>query len=92
MTIGGVSWPTPAQNIAGYFLCTAPLSAQSFTIPKWVVSTLPPTGTGHIGIAPYPTGYIWIGQSNNPVTFQATGLDKGILMDEFFNGFPVYFQ
>jgi hypothetical protein len=57
-----------------------------------VLSTLPPTGTGYIGIAPYPTGYIWIGQSNNPVTFQATGLDKGILMDEFFNGFPVYFK
>ena len=91
VTIAGVS-VAAGGNLAEGFMCIAPLSAQSFTIPKWVVSTLPPTGTGHIGIAPYPTGYIWIGQSNNPVTFQATGLDKGILMDEFFNGFPVYFQ
>ena len=91
VTIAGISIAT-GGNLDGAFMCTAPLSAPSFTIPKWVLSTLPPTGTGYIGIAPYPTGYIWIGQSNNPVTFQATGLDKGILMDEFFNGFPVYFK
>jgi uncharacterized protein (TIGR03437 family) len=97
VTIGGVSWPTPAQNIAGYFLCTAPLSTQSFTIPKWVLSTLPPSGTGEVTLngvasASYPLGYVWIGQPNNPVTFQATGLDKGILMELFFNGYPVNFQ
>jgi hypothetical protein len=79
-------------NIGGAFMCTAPLAAKSFTIPKWVLSALPPSGTAYIGIAPYPIGYIWIGQSNKPVTFQASGLDKGILIDEFFNGFPVYFQ
>ncbi len=80
------------DNLTGAFMCTAPVSAQSFTIPKWVLSTLPPTGTGYIGIAPYPTGYIWIGQLNSPVTFQAKGLDKGILVDQYNNGFPVYFQ
>jgi hypothetical protein len=79
-------------NTFGAFMCTAPLSAQSFTIPKWVLSTLPPTASYNIGIAPVPEGYIWIGQFNNPVTLQATGLDRGILMDEFFNGFPVYFK
>jgi hypothetical protein len=26
------------------------------------------------------------------VPFQATGLDKGMVMDEFFNGFPIYFK
>jgi len=91
VTIAGISIAT-GGNLDGAFMCTAAVSAQSFTIPKWVLSTLPPTGTGYIGIAPYPTGYIWIGQSNNPVTFQATGLDRGILMDEFFNGLPVYFK
>jgi uncharacterized protein (TIGR03437 family) len=79
-------------NIGGGFMCTAPLAAKSFTIPKWVLSALPPSGTAYVGIAPYPIGYIWIGQSNTPVSFQATGLDKGILIDEFFNGYPVYFQ
>jgi hypothetical protein len=37
-------------------------------------------------------GDIWIGQANNPVVFQAKGLDRGVLMDEFYNGYPVYFQ
>ena len=81
-----------SETVFGAFMCTAPVSAGSFTIPKWVLSLLPATGTGYIGIAPYPLGAIWIGQMNNPVTFQATGLDKGILVDEFFSGFPVYFK
>jgi uncharacterized protein (TIGR03437 family) len=92
VTIAGFSAGTETGSIGGAFICTAGLAAKSFTIPKWVLSTLPPTATGHIGIAPYPIGYIWIGQFNTPVTFQAPGLDKGILMDEFFNGYPVYFQ
>jgi uncharacterized protein (TIGR03437 family) len=86
------SYSAGANNTYGDFICTAPLSAQTFTIPKWVMSTLPPTTTTNIGTFPVPEGYIWIGQFNNPVTFQATGLDKGIVMDEFFNGFPVYFK
>jgi uncharacterized protein (TIGR03437 family) len=92
VTIAAASSGTANGSISGGFMCTAPVAAKSFTIPKWVLSTLPPTATGYIGIAPYPLGYIWIGQFNNPVTFQAPGLDKGILMDEFFNGYPVYFQ
>jgi uncharacterized protein (TIGR03437 family) len=92
VTIAAASSGTANGSISGGFMCTAPVAAKSFTIPKWVLSTLPPTATGYIGIAPYPIGYIWIGQFNNPVTFQAPGLDKGILMDEFFNGYPVYFQ
>jgi hypothetical protein len=93
VTIAGYSGGTAnGSSISGAFMCTAPLSAKSFTIPKWVLSTLPPTATGYIGTAPYPIGYIWIGQSNKPVTFQAQGLDKGILMDEFFNGYPVSYK
>ena len=92
VTIAGFSSAGGNGNSNGAFICTAPLSAKSFTIPKWVLSTMPPTGSAYIGIAPYPIGYIWIGQFNNPVSFKANGLDKGILIDEFFNGFPVYFK
>jgi uncharacterized protein (TIGR03437 family) len=92
VTIAGYSAGTEDVSISGAFMCTAPLAAKSFTIPKWVLSSLPPSATGHIGIAPYPLGYIWIGQSNKPVPFQAPGLDKGILIDEFFNGYPVSYQ
>jgi len=86
------SYSAGSNNTGGAFMCTAPLSSQSFTIPKWVMSTLPPSTTYSIGTFPIPEGYIWIGQFNNPVTFQATGLDRGIVIDEFFNGFPVYFK
>jgi hypothetical protein len=92
VTIAGFSAGTETGSIGGSFMCTAELAAKSFTIPKWVLSTLPPSATGHIGFAPYPIGYIWIGQFNKPVTFQAPGLDRGILMDEFYNGYPVYYQ
>jgi len=91
LVIGGYSSSSDGTQF-GSFMCTAPVSAQKFTIPKWILSQLPPTGTGYIGIAPYPVGAIWIGQMNNPVLFQATGLDKGIVVDEFLNGFPVYFK
>jgi uncharacterized protein (TIGR03437 family) len=92
VTIAGASVGSETGSTYGYFMCTAPLAAKSFTIPKWVLSTLPPSATGYVGIAPYPIGYIWIGQFNKPVTFQAPGLDKGLLMDEFFNGFPVGYK
>ena len=92
VTIAGASFLSSIGSIGGGFLCTAPLSAKSFTIPQWVLSTLPPSATAYVGIAPYPLGFIWIGQANNPVTFHATGLDRGIVMDEFYNGYPVYFQ
>jgi uncharacterized protein (TIGR03437 family) len=92
VTIAGASNGSSSGSIFGGFMCLAPLSAKSFTIPKWVLSTVPPTATAYIGIAPYPLGYIWIGQANNPVVFQPKGLDRGVLMDEFFNGYPVYFQ
>ena len=96
VAIGGVSWPTQSQNIGGYFMCTAPLSAQTFTIPKWVLSTLPPSGAGAVNngftTTNYSLGYIWIGEPNYPVTFQATGLDKGILMEISLYGYPVTFR
>jgi hypothetical protein len=91
ITIAGYSLNDTGTQSGG-FMCTAPRSSQSFTIPKWVLSTMPPTGSAYIGIEAFPQGGIWIGQFNTPVTFQATGLDKGIVMDEFFTGFPVYFK
>jgi uncharacterized protein (TIGR03437 family) len=91
VTIAGYSGSSDG-TLSSFFMCTAPLSSQSFTIPKWVLSSLLPTGSYNVGTVPVPYGYIWIGQFNNPVTFQATGLDKGIVIDQFFSGFPVFFQ
>ena len=61
-----------------------------------MLSTLPPSGAGVVNsgftTTNYSLGYIWIGEPNNPVTFQATGLDKGMLVETYVNGYPVTFQ
>jgi len=72
--------------------CTAPLAAQKFTIPAWVLATLPVSGTGGTVPYTYPEGWIQLGQYNKPVTFSAPGLNKGIITDIFYNGKGVYFQ
>ena len=92
VTIGGYSIRNPDYDNWSAFQCTAPVSARQFTIPGWILATLPPSGTGQNGFVTYPLGWIWIGQYNTPVTFQAPGLDRGIYTDVFFNGVGVYFQ
>ncbi len=92
VTIGGYSFDNGDYTHYARFQCTAPAAAKSFTIPGWILSTLPVSGTGQNGTLSYPLGWIWIGQYNNPVTFQAPGLDHGIFTDVFFSGTGVYFK
>lgn len=92
VTIGGVSFDDINYSHYAMFQCTAPAAAKSFTIPGWILSTLPVSGSGQNGFVTYPLGWIWIGQYNNPVTFQAPGLDRGIFTDVFFSGTGVYFK
>ena len=72
--------------------CTTPAAAHSFTIPRWVLATLPAGAAPEAVGANYMTGSIQIGQYNRPVTFQAQGLDRGIVTDIMFNGVYVNFQ
>ena len=92
VTIGGFSAVDANYSQWVLFQCSAPATAHSFTIPGWILSTLPRSGTGQQGTISYPLGWIWIGQYSNPVTFTAPGLDRGLITDVFFNGFGVYFQ
>lgn len=92
VTIGAYSFDNGNYDHFAMFQCTAPAAAKSFTVPGWILSTLPASGTGQNGTLTYPLGWIWIGQYNNPVTFQAPGLDRGILTDVFFSGTGVYFK
>ncbi|MGC9945840.1 MAG: hypothetical protein ABSF64_05670 [Bryobacteraceae bacterium] len=77
-----------------FLQCTAPVTAQQFTIPAWVVAALPISGTGTItGTSfTYPQGWIQVGQYNKPTAFTAPGLTAGIVTDIFYNGIGVYFQ
>jgi hypothetical protein len=60
-------------------MCTAPATAQSFTIPKRVLAALPVSGSGN------GYGQLSIGQYNTPTSFTATGLTGGIITDIFSN-------
>ena len=91
MSAAGLS-ATNNPTLLEYLQCTAPASAQHFTIPGWVLSALPPTGTAQFQGIPYALGWIWIGQYNKPTSFSATGLDSGIVTDIFQNGYGVLFQ
>ena len=91
VTIGGFSASTDG-SLYSSFQCTGPVTAQKFTIPAWVLSTLPPSGTGQSGSLTYPIGFIWIGQYNTSATFTAPGLDRGVISDVFFQGKDVSFQ
>ena len=65
-----------ASNAAGVFVCTERADAGTFTVPSWVLSTLPivasPDG---------PNGLLWVGNMSFPQQgrFTAAGLDAGYL-------------
>ena len=94
VTISAESWQQPTNTTyqAEFLQCTAPASAQQFTIPAWVLSAMPPSGSiteeGEI----IPGGWLQVGQYNNPTKFSATGLTGGIITDIFYNGIGVFFQ
>jgi len=89
--LGGASFNAD-ETLAVEFECTVPLAPGQFTIPSWVLQSLPVTGAITQGSVTSPNGYIWIGQYNNPTTFTAPGLDLGIMTDIFFQGDGVYFN
>jgi hypothetical protein len=68
------------------------VTAQKFTIPGWILASLPPSGTGGTAPDTYPEGWIQVGQYNKTTPFTATGLTSGIITDIFYNGIGVYFQ
>ena len=93
VTIAGYSGTgTDVTSVASSFICKAPVSAQRFTIPSWVLSTLPASGSYMVGATSIPIGYIWIGQDNQPTTFQASGLDRGVITDVFYQGVILPYQ
>jgi hypothetical protein len=64
--ISGNSSLSTDLSVSGSFTCLAPVSAQQFTIPSYVLLAMP-TGTGSLGVANYA----------NLSRFTATGLDFG---------------
>lgn len=80
---------TNNYGLVTYLQCNAPAGAGQFTIPSWVMSFLPPSGSALNG---NPLGYLWIGQYDNPLEFQASGLDRGLMTDVIYYLRMVRFQ
>lgn len=72
--IAGVS---QNDQVTAGFLCAEKVAAGQFTIPAWVLSSLPPSGTIAFGPANVPGGVIGVGTSplTSTARFNAPGLD-----------------
>lgn len=69
VAISGNSSLSTDLAVSGSFICLAPVSAQQFTIPSYVLLAMP-TGTGSLGVANYA----------NLSKFTATGIDFGYVL------------
>lgn len=75
--------PTSPGNV---FLCVADASAGSFTVPSWVLKTLPATPEG-IG-----NSFLLVGTQTPAVKFSASGLDDGYVVYRSLTGNSVTYQ
>jgi hypothetical protein len=74
----------------GLFLCVAAPGSTSFTVPPEILANMPATRSNLI----LSKGVIYVGTmpTQNPATFQASGLDLGLLVTAAFSGKTVIFQ
>jgi uncharacterized protein (TIGR03437 family) len=65
----------PASRASSVFICTAPASAGTFTVPTWALASIPATATN----ATQAYGAILLGLAplTAPTTFTASGLNAG---------------
>ncbi|MCZ2147821.1 MAG: hypothetical protein LC126_08585 [Bryobacterales bacterium] len=68
----------------GGFLCAEKVAAGKFTIPAWVLSSLPKSDTFALGDQSMPGGLLGVGAAPFTDTgrFTAPGLDFGVLTYE----------
>ena len=81
------------QVTAG-FLCAEKVSAGQFTIPAWVLSSLPASGTFSAGDQMAPSGLLAVGTSSftNVGRFTGLGLDFGVIIYEQATGSLANYQ
>lgn len=64
-----------ATNASASFLCIAPAGSNSFTVPAYILASIPASRTN-----PAQTrAFVSIGALNPPVAISATGLDSGLV-------------
>lgn len=88
--IGTSTSNTP--QVTGTFACTAKSTAGTFTIPKWVLSTLPVTGTLTQSGITVSNGFLLMGNYSSFNAFNAPGLDLGFFTNLVLSGQNAQFQ
>ncbi len=94
VAIAGLSLASPGPlgptttSPGDLFLCVAPGSANSFTVPAFVVEALPPSSTE----SPIPTSFLLVGTQTPAIQFSASGLDDGYLLYRTLTGGNVTIQ
>jgi hypothetical protein len=76
------------------FLCTEKVSAGQFTVPAWVLSSIPKSDMFVTDGQPLPGGVIGVGTSSftNTGRFSVSGLDFSVLLYEQATANLVLFQ
>ncbi|MEP6961041.1 MAG: hypothetical protein ABI995_03125, partial [Acidobacteriota bacterium] len=77
VVILGVNFDHPA-NASGLFLCAAPATSAGFTVPPYILQTIPVSRAGYA----QSNGYIMTGliPASAPITFTAPSLDSGYVI------------
>lgn len=81
-----------AAEVTGTFFCTEKVSAGQFTVPSWVLSALPASGSISEGGLTAPNGFLLLGSYPVLQPFTAPGLDLGFVADINFPGQNVKYQ
>lgn len=90
--LGSSTSNTPTQDVTVTFVCTAPVSAGTFTVPSFVLSALPASGTITIDGITGTGGFLLFGNYPLSNTFAAPGLDLGFFSEIVVSGINVPFN
>jgi uncharacterized protein (TIGR03437 family) len=90
--LGSSTSTSAAQHATVTFVCTEKASAGSFTIPSFVLSALPASGTITISGVSGPGGFLLLGNYPLSNTFSAAGLDLGYFSETVVNGINIPFN
>lgn len=92
VSINGFSYGAIAGSstdfVVGGFICQAPASAGSFTVPSAVLLSMPQSTT----VAGVSFSSLAVSNVSAPVTFKATGLDLGVALATFESSIAVTYQ
>jgi uncharacterized protein (TIGR03437 family) len=86
----GVDPTNASNNVFGYFVCTAPASAHTYTVPSTVLLTLPPSTS----IAGFSTSMLAVSNATNAQAFTPSSptIDYGFMFASFDTSKFVTFQ